>query len=542
MKKFLSICLILSIVSIQGAEFLSPDRIEKGMEGFGLTSFTGSEIDTFNVKILGVLKGAGVGHTIILARLEGGPLKETGVLSGMSGSPVFVNGKLIGAVAYAWIFSKEPICGIQPIEEMLKASTVKGVDLKKLVPLKNILSISGVGSSPFLDSLSGRYDMEVIPSGKAKEVVKKLGVGSPCGVVLVDGDANIAVLGTITYINDKTVYAFGHSAFLSGKCRLPFSSAYVTALLPSIYSSFKFLVPSEIVGSVDFDGFSGIRARIGQMPEWTEYEIKIGGMDRKYRLAKANFLYSYLIGTLTFENLIEAIGGDYAGTAKGKISISLSSPMAGNRKIEWKLFSSGEDLHRKLSMEISSLIDILINNPYDTLNLRSISLNLNVSNKVMGYKLKEIKLLKSEFKPGEKADIHLVFSRYRMGDTTLIVYLNMPSIEGDYKIIAGSGSSLYDKSIKEILGSNLKIGISRYLSYLEKRPYNNQLRVELVSKGNRLGGTLLPQFPPSIEMIYRGEFSKGEYVIRRVKKFLDGEIYGIKKAEIKIKQNSLGEK
>ncbi|MCD6399469.1 hypothetical protein J7L85_01625, partial [candidate division WOR-3 bacterium] len=296
MKRFLGICLILSILSIQGTEFLDPERIERGMEGYGLTSFTGSEIDTFNVKILGVLKGVGVGHTIILARLEGGPLKETGVLSGMSGSPVFINGRIIGAVAYAWSFSKEPICGIQPIEEMLKASTVQGVDLKKLVPLKNILSISGVGSSPFLDSLSKRYDMEVIPSGKSKEVVKKLGMGSPCGIVLVDGDANIAVLGTITYINNKTVYAFGHPAFLSGKCSLPFSSAYVTALLPSIYSSFKFLVPSEIIGSVNFDGFSGIRARIGQMPEWTEFKIQIGKIDRKYKLAKANFLYSYLIG------------------------------------------------------------------------------------------------------------------------------------------------------------------------------------------------------------------------------------------------------
>ena len=40
----------------------------------------------------------------------------------MSGSPVFVDGRLVGAVAYAFPFGKEPIAGITPIGEMIDAT------------------------------------------------------------------------------------------------------------------------------------------------------------------------------------------------------------------------------------------------------------------------------------------------------------------------------------------------------------------------------------------------------------------------------------
>ena len=34
----------------------------------------------------------------------------------MSGSPVYIDGKLMGAIAYAWSFAKEPLGGVTPIE------------------------------------------------------------------------------------------------------------------------------------------------------------------------------------------------------------------------------------------------------------------------------------------------------------------------------------------------------------------------------------------------------------------------------------------
>ena len=99
------------------------EDLRPGMTGVGRTVFEGSRIDEFKVTILGILENAlGAKQSIILARLEGGPLEKTGVIAGMSGSPVFIDGKLVGAVAYSFPFAKETIGGITPIGSMIEAT------------------------------------------------------------------------------------------------------------------------------------------------------------------------------------------------------------------------------------------------------------------------------------------------------------------------------------------------------------------------------------------------------------------------------------
>src|SRR5947209_970699 len=102
------------------------DEVRPGMEGVGETVFQGIELEKFQVHIIGVLRNVQAPRrNLILAKLEGGPLAQTGVIAGMSGSPVYIEGRLIGAVSYALgSFSKEPIAGITPIEEMRAAMAV----------------------------------------------------------------------------------------------------------------------------------------------------------------------------------------------------------------------------------------------------------------------------------------------------------------------------------------------------------------------------------------------------------------------------------
>src|SRR5687768_17284556 len=90
----------------QAVETMPLDQIRPGMKGVGRTVFEGTEVVDFDVSIIGVLENIGPKQSMILARLEGGPLEKTGVIAGMSGSPVFIDGKLIGAVAYGFPFSK----------------------------------------------------------------------------------------------------------------------------------------------------------------------------------------------------------------------------------------------------------------------------------------------------------------------------------------------------------------------------------------------------------------------------------------------------
>src|SRR6188474_2039973 len=88
-------------------EILPLDQVKPGMVGVGRTVFEGTKIEDFRVEIIGVLENVAPKQSIILARLTGGPLEKTGVIAGMSGSPVFIDGKLVGAVAYGFPFSKE---------------------------------------------------------------------------------------------------------------------------------------------------------------------------------------------------------------------------------------------------------------------------------------------------------------------------------------------------------------------------------------------------------------------------------------------------
>src|SRR5215216_2262432 len=116
------------------------DELKPGMVGVGRTVFQGDQLEDFKVHILGVLRNViGTRRNLILARLEGGPLAETGVIAGMSGSPVYIDGRLVGAVSYSLgQFSKEPIAGITPIDEMIQAATLPttrvraaGIDLPR---------------------------------------------------------------------------------------------------------------------------------------------------------------------------------------------------------------------------------------------------------------------------------------------------------------------------------------------------------------------------------------------------------------------------
>ncbi len=109
-------------------KYLHHSKLRRGMRGYGLTVLVGVEPVRFEVEIISVMTKWGPHQDVILARLSKQNLEKTGIIAGMSGSPCYVRhegrDKLIGAVAYGWFASKEPICGIQPITQMLAISGV----------------------------------------------------------------------------------------------------------------------------------------------------------------------------------------------------------------------------------------------------------------------------------------------------------------------------------------------------------------------------------------------------------------------------------
>jgi hypothetical protein len=148
---------LLAIPAANGARadtpegyFVSVEELKRGDRCVGRTVFVGTEVEEFELLILGVIRGAAPGTDLIIGRAGGALLERTGILEGMSGSPVYKDGRLIGAISSTWQFSKEPIAGITPIGEML--------------PALELMDTEGHASGrPGLDGLPG---LAMLPEGE----------------------------------------------------------------------------------------------------------------------------------------------------------------------------------------------------------------------------------------------------------------------------------------------------------------------------------------------------------------------------------------
>ena len=88
------------------------------MKGVGRTVMVGTKLEEFGAEVLGVMRDVSPGRDMVLCRLTGCNLEHAGIIQGMSGSPIYIDGKLLGAVAFAWEFAKDPIAGVTPFSQM----------------------------------------------------------------------------------------------------------------------------------------------------------------------------------------------------------------------------------------------------------------------------------------------------------------------------------------------------------------------------------------------------------------------------------------
>jgi hypothetical protein len=278
-------------------KFFPLSEIHKGMQGVVYTVFEGTKPEPMGVEILGVLHNAlGPRQDMILARLEGAKPEYTGVVAGMSGSPVYIDGRLVGALAYRiGQFSKEPICGITPIGSMMgveeqhrtPATEFAGSgDTAPSEPGAGAIS-SGDASGPLIQPI----DTPLVFSGFSPDALRlwkehaPLGLvpvegvggsessekqpdpmvpGSAVSAVLVRGDLDIAATCTVTYIDPKKMLACGHPITQFGPVSMPMTKADVVATLPSPLEAFKIINTTETVGSITEDRESAIMGEFGK--------------------------------------------------------------------------------------------------------------------------------------------------------------------------------------------------------------------------------------------------------------------------------------
>src|ERR1700730_11324996 len=137
-------------IPIEKIQILPIEKITPGMKGYGVSDLgDGRGIQRFEVEVIGVLKRYAPRQDLILARGSGAGLENTAIIAGMSGSPIYIDDKLVGALAYGWPFSKDPICGIPPIQSMLD---IRHAPAAPPVPLRGS-SRSATQTQAFLASL-----------------------------------------------------------------------------------------------------------------------------------------------------------------------------------------------------------------------------------------------------------------------------------------------------------------------------------------------------------------------------------------------------
>ena len=534
------------------------DDIRPGMKGYGLSVFKGTTIERFEAEIIGVLKKTSPGRDMILARLSGCDLERTGVIAGMSGSPVYIQGRLVGAVAYAWAYGKDPIAGITPYTQMAEFATeptsqpqsprlsTKRFNLKQpivahgyryghigvamdasqadkdgmwMVPLKTPLAATGFSArslSLLQKQLGGAEVMPVQMGGVGKHIRDKeadvpLRPGSPLAVSLVTGDFDLSGIGTLTHIDGHRVYGWGHPFMSLGGCELPLMSGYIHTIYPRQTVSFKMGSPLRMIGTMDADTSTCIAGNLGRQPDMmpltTTVQRDPSSLPRTFRCEIVR--QKMLLPQLVFAVLTNSV--DMEGELPEELTaeMDLRIELEGHAPILLKDVFSGNSYagsRAAIAMysQVAALLQNLLSNPYAEVRLKSIHCETRFFAARNFAELDGVQLHSDIYAPGEtlKATVFLQPYKGRREKVTLRVPLpsNMP--EGSYTVVIGDDPS----NLRAALRSNPSLlsptSVDQVLAGLRHiasaRRNHLAVRISLPQRGVVLEKESLPQLPGSM--------------------------------------------
>jgi hypothetical protein len=304
----------------EARRYIHIDEIEPGMEAYCLTDYGEAGIEKFPLRVVDIIHNIDPGHNAILVMGTDERFQHTGPVGGCSGSPVYIDGRLAGALAFGWSFSKDPLYGVTPIKEMLDvgqtnpalmaprsaSKTSVAFDFSEPIDLKaageqlaerrlfGAAPTSGASLLPcplLISGLSTEASQQLVPQFEAMGFMAVPGLAgtatngeggsselTPGGTItlpLVTGDIRMNVLGTVTEVRDDRVYAFGHSFLGYGPVDLPMAGGKVYTVVSSVMRSFKLGTSGDIIGALTTDEYSAVSGRIGAKPKMVPLSIRV---------------------------------------------------------------------------------------------------------------------------------------------------------------------------------------------------------------------------------------------------------------------------
>jgi hypothetical protein len=418
------------------------------MQGYAYTIFAGDQIEKFDLEVIGVLDNfLGPKQSIILVQLKGPKVEHTGVVAGMSGSPVYFNGKLAGALSLKLgIFTKEPIAGVTPIQDVLNPPAQSAPSLaasqqlglpneaaartglpsgSALEPIETPLVFSGfqpAALQQFASQIQG-YGFVAAQGGTAAPRPEDghLVAGDMAGMVLVQGDASINSACTVTAVQADRVFLCGHPFLSLGDVQLPMARSRVVTTLSSSLASTKIVNVAGAIGTITGDHLTAVTGKLGAPPTMIPLDLTlqtsgVGAPRQKtlhFELVNHPKLTPLLVALTTFNGLTQnSLYGE--GTTlhlTGEIRLQGHAPV----QLE-NTFAPGDSLSpdgMPIALTMQNVFTRLFVNPFESAKVDGISLRVESVPGRKSFTIESAWLERGEARPGEVLRVRVLLRGYR---------------------------------------------------------------------------------------------------------------------------------
>src|SRR5512136_407637 len=384
--------LLLPLTLTAALAWLDPASVRPGQRGVCVTEWTGGERREIPVEVLGVLDAVGPDRSAVLVRLADERMAGSGVLAGMSGSPVYVDGKLLGAIAFGWPFAKDPLAGVTPFAAMhgivpgtagpeapgptlAQLAALAAGKLQPVAVLPKLPSREGegpqlvaVGGLPLSGGFPGELltvmGLLAVPAGAGEAPEGTPEAGDMMAVLLVWGDATLAAGGTVTAREGDRVWAFGHPLFGLGKVQMPAARARVLAVQDSYQNPFKLFSVGTSFGALVADRPAGVLALVGEQAAGTPVTVTVrepaGAATWHFRVAEMPILQPLMVTYLASASLTAR--GALVGEAS--VRLALTARLSDGREVTVRQAARGIDALARLSSFAGGVVSLLANSPF----------------------------------------------------------------------------------------------------------------------------------------------------------------------------------
>ena len=549
------------------------EDVRPGMKGTARTVFSGSDTEEFGVEILGVLPGfPGPRQSAIIAKLSGPNIARTSVFAGMSGSPVYIDGKIVGAVAFSFPFSKEPIAGITPIKQMidlfnkgsenqnnmskeprpvsfaqlasvewkpeLPKPAFSGAPLiapvsagsplmpllgQQMVPIATPLVFGGISQeslSMFAPQLLANGLLPVSGAGGSAAITPLAEVnentfppGSSISVQLVRGDYSLAAAGTVTMRDGDRIYAFGHPFLSLGASDMPMTEASVVTVIPNAANSFKLAVPGRMVGSISQDRASGIFGLLRKAPKMIPVKVNLHtSRDRTetytYEVASDSFLTPLLLNITVFNTITSS----ERALGDSTITVQGEIRVKGHDTIKIDRRFSAMNAPIMAAGSIAAPVSSLLASGFDDVQLDGITLDIASSETKYAGTLERITLDRTEVRRGEKVEVQAYVRTESGKQFVQRIPIQIPddAALGQLLVFVGDGGALQEGSPTKAFVPQDLGQLVRAINTMKK---SDRLYVKLfrITPGAVIGTSELPNLPPSVVATLNSDRTSGGY-------------------------------